>query len=250
MINIDNLLRTVVADTNIYKSKLLAHLEWEPGSTHLLVASSIIQKRYILIKENEVDIGSLDDSLYFYEVVKELQAPTYEGILNKIEEGDWLGNFSFLLTTRQFDTKQERVLLEKNYAHLIYLTEPPIETIEFLQMDFYLGFNSEKAKWGVCWLKHDSPFSREEGLLCPRQNCITEGLGVIWASKAEADLILKNILLITRKFGSKGNFRNYPTAKDFMDDFLMIMKKIANKSMKASEIEEWSSNALAQFSVT
>ncbi|PLS16785.1 hypothetical protein CVD28_17090 [Bacillus sp. M6-12] len=80
-------------------------------------------------------------------------------------------------------------------------------------------------------MNHNSSFYRSEGLLCPRRNCIINSLGVIWGTKEEADFIMKNVLLITRKFGCKSNFRIYPTAKAFMDDFLIIIKNISNKSI-------------------
>ncbi|RFU60862.1 hypothetical protein [Peribacillus glennii] len=253
MNSLDALLQTFISKGKIYSSKLAAHFDWQQGGKHLIVATSILDKRYILLKENEkIDLPMHGNNLYFYEVVKGSphNQTFYKGIINHTEEADWLGEFSFILTTGQFNTKKDRELLEANYSNFIFLHDQPAESINFLKLDFRLGFNNQNGQWGFSWVEHDHPFYKSDGLLCPRKNCMTEGLGVIWDRKEEVDLIMKNILLITRKFGEKSYFQNYPTAKKFMDDFLGIMKKIADKTMKPKEMNDWSSFALSKFSIT
>ena len=137
----------------------------------------------------------------------------YKGIANTIDESDWLGKFSFILTTNEFDSKQSRQLIERNYNRLIYQQNKSSETIESLQMDLRIGFNNENNKWGFCWVRHDHPFYVKEGILCPRKNCVTEGLGIIWCMREDAELMMMHITKITQKFNRKGGrFKRYSSS--------------------------------------
>ena len=184
MTSIDEQLKKVVSEDRIYTSKLVVHLDWYTGFKHLIVVTSILEKRYILLDEyDEMDLRSISENLYFYEVIRESEKyETYKGMSNCIDESDWSGGFSFILTTNQSNSKNTRQLIEKNYNKLIYLQNKSNETIESLQMDLRIGFNNENSKWGFCWVRYDNPFYMEDRNLA-RKKCVTEGLGIIWCTK-------------------------------------------------------------------
>ena len=90
----------------------------------------------------------------------------------------------------------------------------------------------------------------EKGILCPRKNCITEELGVIWCTREEAELMMLHISKITRKFNRKGGrFKRYSSVKDFHDEFQSMMKMISKKTMNPAELEDWSIRVLSEYSV-
>jgi hypothetical protein len=252
MNSIDELLKKVISEDRIYTSRLVAHLEWNRMFKHLIVATSILEKRYILLDEHDdIDLTSISNNLYFYEVIKEAENDElYKGVSNHIYETDWLGEFLFILTTKQFDSKNARRLIEKNYHQLIYLQNKSIEKVEPLQMDLRIVMNHENSKWGFCWVNHHHPFYMEEVFLCPRKNCVTEGLGIIWCTEKEAEMIMKYITLVTRKFrGEKSHFKRYPTVHDFREDFLSNMKQIVDNTIKPADLDGWSMKVLAGYSV-
>ncbi|PLT34126.1 hypothetical protein [Bacillus sp. V5-8f] len=251
MTNIDKQLRNVISEDRIYNSKLVAHLDWNEGNKHLLIATSFIEKRYILLDQDHKDLNLFSKNLFFTEVIKDARNnKPLEGISNYIEEKDWLGKFAFLLETSQFNTKSARELIEGNYAQLIYIENKASESIEFLDMDICVGFDNENNKWCFCWVKHDHPFYMEQGILCPRKNCVTENMGIIWCTKKQVDYIIHHITLITRKFKKHSSyFKSYPTPRDFLDDFLGTMNDISNQTKKIAELDDWSSKALSEYSV-
>ena len=195
MTTIDEQLTKVISWDRIYTSKLIAHLDWYEPFKHLIVATSILEKRFILLDEyDEIDLKSISKGLYFYEVMKESEKQeTYSGISNIISELDWLGKFSFILSTDEFNSKTSRQLIERNYHDFIFLENYFVENIESLQIDLCTGFNLENRLWGFCWVRHGHPCYMEKGILCPRKNCITEELGVIWCTREEAELMLLRI---------------------------------------------------------
>ena len=252
MTTIDEQLTKVISEDRIYTSKLIAHLDWYEPFKHLIVATSILEKRFILLDEyDEMDLKSISKGLYFYEVMKESEKQeTYSGISNIISELDWLGKFSFILSTDEFNSKTSRQLIERNYHDFIFLENYFVENIESLQIDLCTGFNLENRLWGFCWVRHDHPCYMEKGILCPRKNCITEELGVIWCTREEADLMMLHISKITRKFNRKGGrFKRYTSVKDFLDEFQSMMKMISKKTMNPAELEDWSIRVLSEYSV-
>ncbi len=253
MSSIDEQLRKVVSIDRIYTSKLMAHLAWNSMYKHLLVITSFLEKRYILLKEyDEIDFHSINRNLYIYEVVKESEKyELHERMSNCIYESDWLGEFSFILKTNRFNTEDARRLLENNYSHFIYLQNQSVATSASLPIDFCIGMNNEINKVVFCWIKRDSPFYLEDGILCPRKNCATNEFGVIWCTKKEAEFIMEQITLITQKFNRKGShFNQYHTAEDFLKDILSVLTRICNKSIKSAEIEDWSIKVLSGYSVS
>ena len=59
MTNIDEQLKKVVSENRIYTSKLVVHLDWYTGFQHLIVVTSILEKRFILLDKNdEIDLKS------------------------------------------------------------------------------------------------------------------------------------------------------------------------------------------------
>ena len=249
---IDKQLKKVISEDRIYTSKLVAHLDWSERFKHLIVVTSILEKRFILIDEyDELDVKSISKGLYFYEVTRESEnQETYSGISNRISECDWLGKFSFILRTDKFDSKTARQLIEKNYHNFIFLENHFVENIESLHMDLCIGFNQENKQWGFCWVQHDHPYYTKTGILCPRKNCVTEELGVVWCTREEADLMMLHISKITRKFNRKGGrFKRYSSVRDFFDEFQSMMKMISKKTMNPDELEEWSILVLSEYSV-
>ena len=95
MTTIDEQLKKVISENRIYTSKLVAHLDWHERFKHLIVVTSILEKRFILLDEyDQIDLNSIGKGLYFYEVVKESESTeTYRGISHRISESDWLGKF-------------------------------------------------------------------------------------------------------------------------------------------------------------
>ncbi|WP_409305117.1 hypothetical protein [Peribacillus sp. SCS-155] len=244
-----DLLSALVPEGSIYNSKLLAHLEWKPELEHLIVATTLLDKRYLIVpREQDIDLGALGNDLYFYEITRHSSGGIpNKFVANTMDEKDWLGSYSFLLNTRHFKTRQEREVIEKN--NLTYLQEPA-QYSQFLKMELRLAQNNENGGWGFCWAAAHSPFLRDDGVLCPKVNCATETFGVIWLSPKDAEIVWKAVLLIISKFGSeRSNFRQYPTAKDFMEDFVTTMKKLSDHKMQPREIDEWSSLALSQYSI-
>lgn len=254
MTTIDEQLEKVISEERIYKSKLAAHLDWKNASNkHLIVVTTILEKRYILVDVgDQIDLNSIGKKIYFYEVLHHNENGTpYKGVSNKIDELDWLGEFSFLLKTEKFQSHDDRNLLEENMDALIFLQNAVEEGIGSLRMDLRIGYNRENNKWGFCWVKHDHPFYLKEGLLCPKKNCVTEGLGIVWCAKKDAEFILHQISLVTRKFNKKGSiFTQYPTITDFLAEFLQLMKMISNKTMNPIELEEWSRKVLSGYSIS
>ena len=140
--------------------------------------------------------------------------------------------------------------LEKNYHDFIFLENHFVENIESLQLDLCTGYNHENKLWGFCWVKQDHPCYMEKGILCPRKNCITEDLGVIWCTREDADRMMLHISKITRKFNRVGGrFKRYPSVKDFQVEFQSMMKKISKKTMHPDELEDWSILVLSEYSV-
>lgn len=253
MSTIDEQLKKVIDKERIYTSKLMAHLAWQTKYKHLLVITSFLEKRYLLLKDyDEIDFKLISRDLYIYEVVSETEKyELHERMSNCIYESDWLGEFSFILKTNRFNTEDTRHLLENNYSQFIYLQIQLVETTSSLPIDFCIGFNSEFNKTGFCWIKQDSLFYLEEGLLCPRTNCATEGFGVIWCNKEEAEFILEQITLITQKFNRNGSqFNLYQTTEDFLDDVLSVLTQICNKTIKPAEMQDWSMKVLSGYSVS
>ena len=52
---IDEQLKKVISENRIYTSKLVAHLDWHERFKHLIVATSILEKRFILLDEYDRD---------------------------------------------------------------------------------------------------------------------------------------------------------------------------------------------------
>ncbi|MBB6446313.1 hypothetical protein [Bacillus benzoevorans] len=253
MSSIDEQLEKVISRDRIYTSKLMAHLAWDSVYKHLLVITSFLEKRYILLKEyDEIDFKWMNRNLYIYEVVKDFETyEHHERIANCIYESDWLGEYSFILKTNRFNSEDARRLLEKNYSRFIYLQNQSIETIASIPIDFCIGVNKEISKAGFCWIKQDSPFYLEEGILCPRKNCATDGFGVIWCAKEEAEFIMEQITLITQKFNRNGShFNLYQTTEDFLDDVLSVLTMIGNKTIKPAAMKDWSIKVLSGYSVS
>lgn len=253
MTSIDEQLQQVISHDRIYTNKLVAHLDWSVSTKHLVVATTILEKRFILIDQyDDIDrLKSLCKNLYFYEVVRESEEyKRYPGLANCIYESDWLGHFSFVLKTNKFDNQDDRLLIEQNDWKLIYLKNVAVETVESLNMDLRVGLTNKTGYWGFAWVRHDHPFYMEEGMLCPRKNCVTDRLGIIWGTREQADSIMEQIAKITRKFNRKGShFNSYPTVQDFLDDFLSLMKQISNKTMPLAGLAEWSMKVLSGYSV-
>lgn len=253
MSSIDEQLKKVISKDRMYTSKLMAHLAWNSMYKHLLVITSFLEKRYIVLKEyGEIDFNLINRNLYVYEVVKENEKyELHERISNCIYESNWLGEFSFILRTERFNTEDARRLLEKNYNHFIYLQNQLVETSALLPIDFCIGMNNEISKAGFCWIKQDSPFYLEEGILCPRKNCATDEFGVIWCAKEEAEFLMKQISMITQKFNRKGShFNLYQTTEDFLKDVLSVLTRICNNTIKSDEIKNWSIKVLSGYSVS
>jgi hypothetical protein len=250
---LDQYLQQVFPKDRIFEKKPIPHWMWEHKGGHLFNTRLGNSERYIYLShDDDFSIDNLEESISIIEVIEENSTPEeygmYEGITEYLDEIDWLGMYVFL-TFVEFRTLHMRELVENNYKNLIFFREKSWGDFKPGNMDFKTGNTFEDEKWAFFWIKHDSPFYMEEGILLPRKNTVSDHAGVIWfETKADADIVIDSIYSIAQRVGNGFLVSNtYPTPESFQKDFLSLMRKLSKGLISIEDIRSWETASLSGF---